>query len=192
MGISDKPYCQAGAACSGGMITRASVGAVTKGTQGLEYGVIPGYLLGMDHSPPGEFEAANLILRHKIAFAADLRRIAPVVDQVMQTVREMKCAEGKEFEIETALREALVNAVVHGCKADMGKSVECCVACDESRGILLIVRDSGQGFDPAGLPDPLVGENLFASHGRGIYMINQLMDEVSFQRGGAEIRMRKR
>jgi serine/threonine-protein kinase RsbW len=66
------------------------------------------------------------------------------------------------------------------------------VACDEARGILLVVRDPGPGFDPHSLPDPLFGENLFASHGRGIYLINQLMDEVTFKHGGTEIHMRKK
>jgi anti-sigma regulatory factor (Ser/Thr protein kinase) len=41
------------------------------------------------------------------------------------------------------------------------------------------------------VPDPLVGENLHSTHGRGIYLINQLMDQVTFERNGAEIRMRK-
>jgi serine/threonine-protein kinase RsbW len=57
---------------------------------------------------------------------------------------------------------------------------------------LIVVRDPGPGFRPDSLPNPVVGENLFSSHGRGIYMINQLMDEVSFRRGGTEIHMRKR
>ena len=36
------------------------------------------------------------------------------------------------------------------------------------------------------------GENLFSQGGRGIFLINELMDDVSFERGGTEIRMRKR
>ena len=45
----------------------------------------------------------------------------------------MECSTGKEFEIETALREALANAIRHGCAHDATKSVEVCVACDERR-----------------------------------------------------------
>jgi len=110
----------------------------------------------------------------------------------MQHVRQLTCAEGKEYEVELALREALVNAVVHGSKLDPSKEVQVCVACDDTRGILIVVRDFGPGFHPDQLPSPIVGQNIFESHGRGIYMINQLMDEVSFQRGGTEIRMRKK
>jgi anti-sigma regulatory factor (Ser/Thr protein kinase) len=58
--------------------------------------------------------------------------------------------------------------------------------------MLIIVRDPGPGFDLATLTNSVEGERLFWDHGRGIYMINQLMDEVSFHKGGTEIRMRKR
>jgi serine/threonine-protein kinase RsbW len=57
--------------------------------------------------------------------------------------------------------------------------------------MLIVVRDPGPGFDPAGIPNPIVGENIYSNHGRGIYLINQLMDEVRFERGGSEIHMRK-
>jgi serine/threonine-protein kinase RsbW len=142
--------------------------------------------------PSCDFDPDRLLLRNEFIFAANVWEIPAVVDRIMRTIAEMDCAQGKEFEIEIALREALVNAVVHGCKSDSSKSVQCCVACDQERGVLLVVRDPGPGFDPHSLPDPLMGENLFASHGRGIYLINQLMDEVTFRHGGTEIHMRKR
>ncbi len=139
-----------------------------------------------------DFHSEKLVLKLDVRFQANLNEAIDVVDRIMNVVREMKCAAGSEFEIELALREAIVNAVVHGCKSDPGKMVECCAACDETRGLLIIVRDPGPGFDPASLPSPIVGQNLFASHGRGIYLINQLMDEVTFKRGGTEIHMRKK
>jgi len=69
--------------------------------------------------------------------------------------------------------------------------VECCVVCTESSDLVIVVRDPGEGFSPSAVPNPLTPENLHSTHGRGIYLINQLMDEVSFERNGAEIRMRK-
>jgi len=90
------------------------------------------------------------------------------------------------------LTEALANAVVHGAKSDPSKTIECDVACDEHRGILIIVRDPGPGFDPAKIADPCHGENIYENHGRGIYLINQLMDEVQFHKNGTEIHMLKR
>ena len=141
--------------------------------------------------PQCEFDQQKLTLRVNVCLNARPETISPVVEGVLTIAREMKCAEGKEYEIETALREALANAIVHGCGGDPDKMIQCCVACDEARGLLLIVRDPGTGFDPADLPNPVMGENLFSAHGRGIYLINTLMDEVQFTRGGTEIRMRK-
>ena len=137
------------------------------------------------------FDPSKLKLRLHAAIASDVAAVSLFTDQVMELVREMNCAEGKEFGMEMALREALANAVLHGCKSDPGKQVECYVACDHQGGMYIVVRDPGQGYDPDTLPSPLEGENVFATHGRGIFLINQLMDTVSYERGGAEIRMRK-
>jgi serine/threonine-protein kinase RsbW len=81
--------------------------------------------------------------------------------------------------------------VVHGCGGDPLRFVQVSVGCDEDRGMIIMVRDPGSGFDPDKIPNPLLGENLYASHGRGIYLINQLMDEVRYEKGGTEIWMRK-
>jgi serine/threonine-protein kinase RsbW len=145
----------------------------------------------MPSGPICEFEPQKLLLKLDLRIPGDPNAISPVVDNVMKIVREMGCAEGKEFEVELALREALANAVVHGCGNDSKREVECCVACDENRGMLIVVRDPGRGFDPAALPSPVEGQNIFSTHGRGIYLINQLMDEVHFEKGGTEIRMKK-
>lgn len=151
-----------------------------------------------DSSPSSEphqgcnFDAQKLILKLSVTLCADRKAVDPVVQSVMNVVREMKCAEGREDNIELALTEALSNAVVHGASSDPTKIVECDVACDEQHGMLIVVRDPGPGFDVGKIPDPCVGENIYSSHGRGIYLINQLMDEVQFHKNGTEIRMIKR
>lgn len=141
--------------------------------------------------PSCEFESGKLLLKLDVVLQSETSAIDPVVKAIMQMVMEMKCAEGKEFEIETSLREALANAIKHGCRNDPRRTVEASVLCDESRGMLIVVRDPGPGFDPAAVPSPIVGQNVFSEHGRGIYLINQLMDEVRFEKGGTEIHMRK-
>lgn len=138
-----------------------------------------------------EFDAETLILRLNLTVPGETTAVTPVVDRIMAIVRDMGCAEGKEHEIELSVQEAIANAVVHGCEGDPDRHVQVTVGCDESRGMIIMVRDPGTGFDPASVPSPLLGENLFASHGRGIYLINQLMDEVRFEKGGTEIWMRK-
>jgi len=127
----------------------------------------------------------------EVMLAADIKTISPVVTWVMFLAREMKYAAGKEFEIEMALREALANAVLHGCNSDPSKRIECSVTSEEERGILIVVSDPGNGFDAAKVPSPTHEQNIFSEHGRGIFLINTLMDEVQFERNGAEIHMRK-
>jgi serine/threonine-protein kinase RsbW len=139
--------------------------------------------------PQCNFDRNNLILQFESTIPADVTEISPVVEGVMALVKQMGCAAGKEFEVETALREALANAIVHGAKGDPSKKVQFCVSCDEARGMLIVVRDPGPGFDPSSLPSPTRGRELFSTHGRGIYLINQLVDEVRFEKGGTEIHM---
>jgi serine/threonine-protein kinase RsbW len=141
--------------------------------------------------PRCAFETRDLLVNLDLTLPADANAISPVVERIMKIVTEMGCAAGSEFEIELALREALANAVEHGGGNDPSKQVQCCVACDKERGMLIIVRDPGQGFDPASIPSPILGQNVFSTGGRGIYLINQLMDDVRFERGGTEIHMRK-
>ena len=138
------------------------------------------------------FDAEKLDLKLSVTLAADRDAVDPVVRSVMDVVRETKCAPGHEDDIELALTEALANAVVHGAKNDPSKIIECDVACDEKQGILIIVRDPGTGFDPTKIANPCQGENIYASHGLGIYLINHLMDEVQFHKNGTEIHMLKR
>jgi serine/threonine-protein kinase RsbW len=142
--------------------------------------------------PPIEFGCSDLMVRLDVRLPGDPAAITPVVESVLSIAKQMKCAEGKEFEIETALREALANAIRYGCDQDPSRQVQCAVACDQSRGMLIVVRDPGPGFDPSSIPSPIAGQNVFSDHGRGIYLINQLMDEVTFAHGGTEIRMRAR
>jgi serine/threonine-protein kinase RsbW len=127
----------------------------------------------------------------EVMLAADISTISPVVTWVMDLVREMEYGAGKEFQIELALREALANAVLHGCNADPSKRIECSVTSDEDRGILIVVRDPGKGFDATKVSCPTNEQNIFSDHGRGIFLINALMDEVQYELNGAEIQMRK-
>jgi serine/threonine-protein kinase RsbW len=144
------------------------------------------------HFPEHDFDPAKLDLQVQVKFGADRKSVEPVVSQIMGSIRRMKCVDGKEDAIELALQEALANAVVHGAKEDPSKMVECLVACDEQRGVLIIVRDPGEGFNPGAIPTCTMGENLYSNHGRGIFLINQLMDEVKFHKNGTEIHMVKR
>lgn len=142
-------------------------------------------------SPKVTFHHDKMTMKLDVTLAAEESLIAPTVRRIMEVVSQIECSKGKEFEIETALLEAIANAVRHGAKNDATKKVECVVICEEPQGMLIIVRDPGNGFDPCSVPNPTEGDAIFNDHGRGIYMINQLMDEVKFEKNGTEIHMRK-
>ncbi len=141
--------------------------------------------------PEKDFDPDKLHLLLRITLSADRKAVDPVVQEVMAVVRQMKALDGKDLAIELALQEALANAVIHGAKEDPTKTVECLVSSDDERGVLIVVRDPGAGFAPEAIPSCSVGENVYSHHGRGIFLINQLMDEVEFRKNGTEIRMVK-
>ena len=118
--------------------------------------------------------------------------ISPFVEQLMRFVLKFRSADGSETDIEMALHEALVNAVTHGNGENSGKRVYVRCRCYADGEILLAVRDQGKGFDSGALRNPTFQENLLLTHGRGIYLMKTLMDEVSFDEGGAVVMMRKK
>jgi serine/threonine-protein kinase RsbW len=117
--------------------------------------------------------------------------ISPFVEQLMRFVLYFRRADGSESDIEMALREALANAVIHGNGNDSGQSVYVACRCYMDGEIAITVQDQGRGFDSSAVLDPTLLENLLFTHGRGIYLMKTLMDEVSFEEGGSVVRMRK-
>ena len=122
---------------------------------------------------------------------ADSEAIAAVVDDISETLTRLEVPEQKRFEVALAVQEALANAVIHGCGNDSSKQIRCRLRTDPHGRIVIIVTDPGPGFNSDQLSDPKRRENLHADHGRGVYLIRQLMDEVHFERSGNEIRMWK-
>ena len=90
-----------------------------------------------------------------------------------------------------ALLEAVANAVIHGNGEDSSKLIYVTCRCYLDGEVAITVRDEGKGFDSSAVVDPTFRENLLFTHGRGIYLMKTLMDEVSFEEGGAVVMMRK-
>jgi anti-sigma regulatory factor (Ser/Thr protein kinase) len=123
---------------------------------------------------------------------ADPRQIPKLTDGVTQVLQEKGWPEADVMAVELALQEAVANAIRHGCGGDASKELQCAVTCDDAGEIMITVRDPGTGFDPAKVANPLDPVNLLKSSGRGIFLINGLMDDVQFADGGRELQMRKR
>jgi len=116
--------------------------------------------------------------------------ISPFVDRLMLLFRKCGCVSEGESEVEIALREALANAIIHGNHENSGKHVHVRCRCEPSE-ISIAVKDEGRGFDIDTIPDPTAPENQGSIHGRGIYLMKALMDEVRFEEDGVVVHMRK-
>ena len=93
-----------------------------------------------------------------------------------------------------AVREAVANAIKHGNRLQEDKRVEVLFRVEPGR-LVVSVRDQGSGFDPQRIKSPLTPENVFQSHGRGIFFMKNFVDDLTFNRlpsGGTEVRMEKR
>jgi serine/threonine-protein kinase RsbW len=121
----------------------------------------------------------------------------------MESVGEVEAAAGKlaldagldeeqRFHVTMAVREAALNAVLHGNEYDPAKQI---TVSFENTGAALVftVADQGKGLDPETIPDPLAPENLLRGTGRGIFLIRSFMDEVHFRQlhPGTELTMVK-
>lgn len=118
--------------------------------------------------------------------------IEKVSEGVTQLLKGRGWEEDDIIKVDLALQEALANGIRHGCNGDPTKFIQCVVTTDPSGDLMVVVRDPGPGFDPFNVANPLEGENIMKSSGRGVFLINQLMDEVAFADDGREVQMRKR
>jgi serine/threonine-protein kinase RsbW len=144
----------------------------------------------------------NLAANGQPAIRLEFTSAVEMLDLVQVVVdhvgRECGFDEDSIHWVGVAIRESVINAIKHGNRNDSNKHVF--VEFDsstgtEAPGLVVCVRDQGEGFDPSTLADPLDPENLLKSGGRGVFLIRNFMDDVQLVRapqGGMEIRMVKR
>jgi len=123
---------------------------------------------------------------------SDVATVSPFVDQLMRFISRFRLSDEGNFEIELALREAIVNAIVHGNREDARKRVYVNCRCMSDGEVAVTVEDEGTGFRSDAIPDPTSPDNQLRPHGRGIYLMRTLMDEVDFEQGGSVVHMRKK
>jgi serine/threonine-protein kinase RsbW len=95
--------------------------------------------------------------------------------------------------ISMAVREGMINAVLHGNAYDPAKRVNLTME-QSGQQLIFTITDEGKGFVPDEVPDPLAPENLLKESGRGIFLMRAFMDEVRFRKldPGTEITLIKR
>jgi serine/threonine-protein kinase RsbW len=130
-------------------------------------------------------------------------RVCYTLDSTLETVNSAEEAAGRKateagfddeevMQISMAVREAAINAVLHGNAYDPSKKVT--ITFERTpRDLVIVVRDQGKGLDASRIPDPLAPDNLMKTSGRGIFLIRSFMDEVEIHpsQTGTELRMIK-
>ncbi len=114
------------------------------------------------------------------------------LESVLLDVEAFLAQEGVAYDraadVIIALSEAITNAIVHGNREDPSKRVFIRVE-RVPGGILASVRDEGEGFYRASVPDPLARDAMMNASGRGLLIMEALADEISYQDAGREVRL---
>lgn len=129
--------------------------------------------------------AEKLVINSDLKLAREAERI------VLGEVARCGYGPAATFAVRLALEEGLNNAINHGNRRDRDKKVT--IAFDVTgKRVTITITDQGQGFDPAGVPDPRADENLEKPSGRGIMLMRAYMDDVHFNDKGNQVHMVKR
>lgn len=124
----------------------------------------------------------------KITFKSDIKNINLVeklIDEISANYKIQSDVYGK---ILLAVVEGVNNAIVHGNQLNKEKEVvlEYSIQDDQAE---FIINDEGKGFDFSSVPDPTKPENIEKSHGRGIFLMNHLADEIEFEKNGSRVKL---
>jgi serine/threonine-protein kinase RsbW len=121
-----------------------------------------------------------------------------LIDLVHATSEKMAEFAGfdadESLNVGLALREAVINAIVHGNGGDPGLKVHISLIANATQ-FRAVIRDEGPGFDPEAEPDPTADENLLNTSGRGLLLMKAFVDEVRFEQGkdrGMQITLTKK
>lgn len=127
-------------------------------------------------------------IMQELSFESKPENIAIVERLIDEMCEQHSVIEEHYGDILIAMTEGVNNAIVHGNKLDINKSVSVEY---EKRGKDLFFRisDEGAGFDYENLPDPTAPENLERPNGRGVFLMRNLADECLFEDNGRVIEL---
>jgi serine/threonine-protein kinase RsbW len=131
--------------------------------------------LTMGKNSRGETETVERFLD------STLESVDSAEELALQEAEKAGVAEDDLHKIAMAVRESMVNAVVHGNRYSAHKKVRLSVS-KGPREFVVKIADEGEGFDYENLPDPLAQENLLRHSGRGIFLIKAFMDDFQVRR----------
>ncbi len=129
-------------------------------------------------------------IKKTLTIKSDLKEITPVVNEIAAYLKSRGVDDNVLHDLKLVIDEALINAMKHGNKFQAGLPVVIDFNCSPNK-ISIAVQDTGDGYEYNKLPDPTSGENITKGHGRGVFLIRKLMDEVHFNKSGNRIEMIK-
>jgi len=111
-------------------------------------------------------------------------RLTEIAAFVTQAAREAGLNDDEVFHVEMAVDEACSNVIEHAYASQAGE-IDLACTCPAAGQFEVVIRDSGQPFEPGEVPATNVGtptdlDNLNEG-GLGLYFIRKLMDEVRFE-----------
>lgn len=117
------------------------------------------------------------IIREALIIKSQLDRIPEARHWAARQARIAGFGEEAVSAVELALTEALANVVKHAYGGDEDQEIRLCLVIDDEK-LSLTIRDFGRRFDPASYSPPDL--NVPAEGGYGVYLMHQLMDEVTY------------
>jgi serine/threonine-protein kinase RsbW len=130
----------------------------------------------------------------RVSFTLDstLETVNSAEETATRMATEAGFDEEEIMKISMAVREAAVNAVLHGNAYDPNKKVMLAFERTDN-DLVIVIRDQGKGLDVGKIPDPLAPDNLMKTSGRGIFLIRSFMDvvEIHPSQTGTELKMIK-
>jgi len=128
-------------------------------------------------------------MKKQLNFASKIENISYVENLVDEVSSRFKLNNIIYGNILISLVEAVSNAILHGNRSDPSKFVQVeCEVCGEF--VCFKVKDEGNGFDFSHVPDPTSERNIDKPHGRGIFLMQRLADEISYNENGTEVRVK--
>lgn len=141
----------------------------------------------LEERPTERPGAGGFAGRMEFSFPSDVRFVSPAVDEVVASCRRLAVPGSRAtLNLRVAVGEAVANAILYGNREDPDKRVSIEVELGADR-VRVTVADEGEGFDPAAVADPTLPGNRERSHGRGLFLLRTLMDEVRYNEKGNRV-----
>jgi serine/threonine-protein kinase RsbW len=117
--------------------------------------------------------------KYSLEIESDPNNLITVEEFVNYFAKDLGVSDERMNGLLLSVTEATTNAIIHGNKCNLDKKVYIDVVI-ENEDIVITVKDEGDGFDPANVPDPTEPQNLLKDSGRGVYLMKVYMDELKY------------